>query len=155
MGKEEKFGENINTNGLDKNPQNINKEGRPKKIYTIIKEMGYSADDIKTAFNELGFYQINQLDKVSNDDTKPIIVRIVAKQFKLAYDDGNWNKIKEILEHVIGKPVQPIELPKEINIPPIKFFNTDDRNILEFSSAINLYKPDSEELSITKILNPN
>ena len=37
------------TNGLEKNPQNINRKGQPKKIYTVLKEKGYGAEDIKTA----------------------------------------------------------------------------------------------------------
>ena len=29
-------------NGFDKNPQNINQNGRPKKVVTKLKELGYS-----------------------------------------------------------------------------------------------------------------
>lgn len=68
--------------------------------------MGYSGDDIKTAFGELAFYDQEELETVCNDLSKPIIVRIVANQFKLALSKGDWNRIKEILEHVMGKPQQ-------------------------------------------------
>ena len=90
--------------GFDKNPQNINKGGRPKKIYTVIKEMGYSADDIKTAFGELAFYTLPELKKVYESEDQPVITRIIANQFFTALKKSDWNKIKEILEHVIGKP---------------------------------------------------
>lgn len=112
--------EKANTNGFDKNPQNIG-HGRKKKIYTILKEKGYSADDIKTAFGEIAFYNTEELSSIIDDNDKPIITRIVANQFKLALDKGDWNRIKEILEHTIGKPSQPLDLNGNINyIPPSK-----------------------------------
>lgn len=97
-----------NTNGFDKNPQNIG-GGRPLKIYSILKNKGYSKDDITTAFGELAFYTLNELKAVHKDESKPVITRIVANQFYLALSKGDWNKVKEILEHVIGKPTQKIE----------------------------------------------
>lgn len=98
-----------NTGGFHKNPQNINRKGRPKKIYTILKEKGYNGEDIKTAFGELAFYSVPELKKVKDDDKKPVIVRIVANQFVEALSKNDWNKIKEILEHVIGKPQTHID----------------------------------------------
>lgn len=99
---------NANTNGFKQNPQNIGK-GRPKKIYSVIKEMGYSADDIKTAFGELAFYSEDELKKIHADKSQPIITRIISNQFAKALKDANWNKIKEILEHVIGKPKEEVK----------------------------------------------
>lgn len=83
--------------------------GRKKKIYTILKEKGFSADDIKTAFGEMAFYTLKELKAVHTDESKPVIARIVANQFYLALKKGDWQKIKEILEHTIGKPSQYVE----------------------------------------------
>lgn len=102
------FGNKRNTNGFDKNPENIGK-GRKKKIYTILKEKGFSADDIKTAMGEMAFYTLPELKSVYDDEDKPVIARIVANQFYQALKKSDWNKIKEILEHVIGKPLQEVK----------------------------------------------
>ena len=80
------------------------KNGRKRKIYTILTEHGYSADDIKTAFSEMGWNNISDLKAIYEDETKPILIRIIANQFFQALKKSDWNKIKEILEHVIGKP---------------------------------------------------
>ena len=96
-----------NTFSSTNQPEN---RGRKKKIYSILKEKGYSADDIKTAFGELAFYTENEIEEISTDETKPIIARIVANQFFQALKAGDWNKIKEILEHVIGKPNQQTDI---------------------------------------------
>ena len=93
----------------------------PAKKYTniidkILKEHGYSAVDVKTAFGELAFYTVDELKAVHEDNTKPVITRIIANQFILALKKGEWNKVKEIMEHVIGKPTQPLQ----VGMPPPK-----------------------------------
>jgi len=98
-----------NTNGFDKNPENIGK-GRKKKILTILKEQGFSKDDVHTAFKELIWYNIGDLKEVFEDKEKPIILRIVANQLKLALQKGEMNRIKEIVEHTIGRPIQKTDI---------------------------------------------
>lgn len=78
-------------------------KGRKKKIQTILKEKGFSAEDVKCVFGKLAWYTVAELEKIFNDEKKPIIVRITAQQFFLALKVGNMTKIREIMEHVIGK----------------------------------------------------
>jgi len=82
--------------------------GRKKKIYTVLKEQGFSKDDIRSAFGELAWYSEDDLKDLSKDTSKPMITRIVAKQFLEAYKRKDWNKIRDIIEHTIGKPPQDI-----------------------------------------------
>ena len=123
---------NANTNGFKQNPQNIGK-GRKKKIYTVIKEMGYSADDIKTAFGELAFYTLDELKKVYEDESKPIITRIIANQFFTALKKSDWNKIKEILEHVIGKA----QSTTVVDLTQTAKINLTDKQIKDISDSID------------------
>jgi len=83
--------------------------GRKPKIYTVLKEMGYGAEDVKLAFGELAFYGTKDLQEVANDEERPIIVRIVASSFLEAYKNKDYVKVREIMEHIIGKAVQPSE----------------------------------------------
>ncbi len=84
--------------------------GRKKKIYTILKEKGFSPSDIKDSFGELAFYTIPELDELIADKEKPIIVIIVAKAMKKAMEDSDWSRIKEIMEHTIGKPDSKVDV---------------------------------------------
>ncbi len=108
MNKIENFRGKANTNGFKENPDNSNKEGRPKKIFTILKEKGYNKTDINIAFRELQWYSLDELENLHNDSTKPIITRIVANQFIQAHKKGDWSKIKDIIEMTIGKATQKI-----------------------------------------------
>lgn len=107
--------ENIINKGFDKNPQNINKKGRPKKIYTILKKGGYSKDDIRTVFFELQFYTIDELKNLVNRNDVPAIVLIVAKAISEAINKGEFHKVKEIIEQVIGKPDQNNQVGIDLN----------------------------------------
>lgn len=115
-----------------KKGQSGNPKGRPKKIYTVLKEKGFSGDDIKTAFGEMAWYTLKELKQVHKDEKKPVIMRIVANQFYLALSKGDWGKVKEILEHTIGKPTQGLEHSGKggQELPPIIFVQApeDDDN---------------------------
>jgi len=112
-----------NTNGFQKNPQNINRNGRPRKIYTIVKEMGFAPEDTIDAFKELVYYNLKDLDKIEKDESKPAIIRIIAAQLNEAYKRKDFSRAKEILEYVIGKPNQPVQISGGIG---------DSKHIIEF-----------------------
>ena len=102
-----------------------NPNGRPKKIYTILKEHGYSKDDIRSAFGELLFYTPAELESLSKRDNMPIIVLIVAKALKRALNRGDYRIIKDIMEQFIGKASLDLNIPsveqnKKIQIEIIK-----------------------------------
>lgn len=111
-----------------KKGQSGNPKGRPKKIYTILKEKGFSGDDVRTAFQEMAWYTLDELKAVHKDGKKPVITRIVANQFYLALTKGDWTKIKEILEHTIGKPTQKNEVSGKdgVQLPPIMFIQAKE-----------------------------
>jgi len=98
-----------NTNGFRQNPQNIGK-GRKKKIYTILKESGYTADDIKTIFGEIPFYTLRDAQEAVKDESYPLILRTIAHLMINAFKNGDYNKIKEIVEHFIGKAPASVDV---------------------------------------------
>lgn len=117
----ENFGDKRNTNGLDKNPSNINKAGRKpslkKQLSEIITEDGYITFDIK--------------DCTITDKTVTVQVtrerQIAAKLIEWAMSSKGSDSIKAIqliLEHLDGKPKQSVEISEPIEIKPA--FWSDD-----------------------------
>jgi len=94
---------------FEKNDSRINKAGRPKKIYTILKEQGFGKDDILTVFKELVWYTLPELKKMFDDISKPAIVRITANQIYTALKSSDMTKIKEIMQYSLGMPKQQVE----------------------------------------------
>lgn len=83
------------------NGQNTKLGGRKKLLSTIIKEHGYSKDDIKTAFIEVCFYTLNELKQVASDSKKPVIISIIASTFLTAYNTNDYKKIKSIIDYIL------------------------------------------------------
>ena len=96
--------------------QKINRKGRPLKIYTQLKKMGYTKDDIRSCFGELAFYKTNDLRELIEDDTKPHIVKMVARQLVAAFEEADWSKVRDIMEQVLGKAHQTKEMHVETTL---------------------------------------
>lgn len=97
---------------FDANPNNINRNGRPKsKTRLVIEELeaqgihGIRQIDVVDIYEQLLDSSRDQLTKIANDETKPMITRIASKQL-LAKD---WWKITaDMLDRVHGKPKQTV-----------------------------------------------
>lgn len=93
--------------------------GRPKKILTHIKDLGYHESEVKDTFKILLFYTINELLALSKDKDQPVIVLIVAKNLYKAAGSGKVSDIKDILESIIEKPTQKIESTNHSGLPAL------------------------------------
>lgn len=94
--------------------QSGNPSGRPKKIFTILKQSGYAKDEIKDAFHELGWLNEEELLKLSLNDDSPAIVKVVAAAYKQAIKKGDYRYVREIIEQVIGRPPQEMKIEGEM-----------------------------------------
>jgi len=88
--------------------RNVN--GRPKKIFNLIKESGYSKEDIRDAFDEIGWQTMDDLNEVMLDPNKPVILKVIAKAFLRGADKGDFRYVSEILTHVLGKPKEQVDV---------------------------------------------
>jgi len=86
-----------------------NPNGRPLKIYTILKKSGYSKDDIRAAFSEIPWSTDEELKAIYEDPSKPVIVKAIAHSLKKARDKGDYRYIKDIMEQIMGSPKQDID----------------------------------------------
>lgn len=86
-----------------------NPNGRPLKIYTILKRSGFSMDDIKEAYKEIAWQKKSDLEAIIKDDEKPIILKVLAQAFLKGGEKGDYRYINEIMQQAIGKPTEKIE----------------------------------------------
>lgn len=105
--------------------QVLNPTGRPKRIYNILKESGYSKDDIRDAFEEIGWQTIEELNDVLNDDSKPAILKVIARAFIKGAEKGDFRYVSEILMHVVGKPKEQSE-NKHLHKILVEYVNTNN-----------------------------
>ena len=114
-----------NVNGFQKNPQNINRNGRPRKmIADVIDELekqGIKAAtkaDIQDIYMRLINVEIPELEQIVKDPTQPVLVRIVGKNI---LSGKGFDIIEKMLDRSIGKAEQKMDITTggvALNIDP-------------------------------------
>ncbi len=122
-----------NTNGFQKNPQNINKTGANRKsIATVnvdLEANGYKAaskQDIIDCYLRLINIDLKELGDMVKDDSQPAMIRIVGKAI---LSGKGFDVIEKVLDRGIGRPDNKTDITtngNDINIPIIKFFNAEE-----------------------------
>lgn len=119
----ENFKGKENSNGFAKNPQNGNKNGRPKKWISLInaklKEKGFEPakkSEIEEVYLQLVNLPEENLKKLLLDKKQPMLVRIVIKN--ILDSKRGFDIVEKILDRAIGKPMQKMEteMKNEISI---------------------------------------
>ena len=116
-----------NVNGFQKNPQNINRNGRPRKIISdVIAELekqGIKAatkSEIQDIYLRLINMEIQELEQIVKDPTQPVLVRIVAKNI---LSGKGFDVIEKMLDRSIGKAEQKTDITTggvALNIDPFE-----------------------------------
>lgn len=116
-----------NVNGFQKNPQNINRKGRPRKmIADVIAELekqGIKAatkSDILDIYMRLINMEISELEQIVKDPKQPVLVRIVGKNI---LSGKGFDTIEKMLDRSIGKAEQKTDITTggaPLNIDPFE-----------------------------------
>ena len=108
--------------GFDKNPQNINRKGRPITMNKMIAELKKAGYERVTGGQVMEVYEIllgmdeAKLKEVIADDKQPMSLRIVGKS--MLTKEG-VKMIAEMMDRAHGKSKQSTELSGGLNITKI------------------------------------
>ena len=110
----ENYERTIKNKGFDKNPNNINRKGRPRRLVSSIiqdlKEKGIvqvKATDIVEAFEMLFNLESKEIAEIANNDSNPYFIRRVAKEM---LSGKGFDIIEMINDRLHGKPKQATEI---------------------------------------------
>jgi hypothetical protein len=121
--------------GFDVNPQNINRNGPPRKLFTIIKDCGYSKDDAREAMHQLAWLPIDELEKIFKDKNSPVIIKVIAHAFQKAILKGDYRYISEIIQQSIGKPTENVNANNSGEILIKVVYGNREGNTIEHTSS--------------------
>lgn len=105
-------------NGLDKNPQNINKDWPVNKklaeVLKFLKTEGYekiTKSDIEEVYTFMLWLSVWTIDQMSKDEWNPVLIRSVALYIRKWWQDG-LSTIEYVAKQALGPmqweaPVQP------------------------------------------------
>ena len=103
-----------NAKGFDKNPQNINRHGRPRRLVSLIiyelKEQGIESvkpNQIIDVFEMLFNLESKEIAEIANNDKNPYFIRRVAKEM---LSGKGFDIIERMIDRVHGKPKQATEI---------------------------------------------
>lgn len=137
------FGEKQNTNGFSKNPDNINKKGRPKKLIRMINSE-LTKEGYERATNEeivdaillilqLPITQVKEIAAVKQGDPEidkyPFYYKLIAKEL---LGNRGGDTLERLLDRAIGKSKESIDLTtkdKELPTPTINITNLSKDDI--------------------------
>ena len=110
----------IKNKGFDKNPNNINRKGRPRRLVSSIiqdlKEKGIvqvKATDIVEAFEMLFNLESKEIAEIANNDKNPYFIRRVAKEM---LSGKGFDIIDRMIDRVHGKPKQATDITGQIDV---------------------------------------
>jgi len=128
--------------GFDKLPNNINKNGRPRKtINSVNKELEEqgikpaTANEIKDIYLRLINMEMAELKILVEDLKQPALIRIVGK--KILSDKG-FDIIDKMLDRAIGKAQQAVDVTtngKELTQSPYDLSKLSVKALKELQNA--------------------
>ena len=116
-------------NGFDKNPQNINRKGRPRLLTSIIadlKKEGYErvdATQVQEAYEILLQLPQGKIVEYLNSVETPMFMRVVAKAM---LSSKGVDMIEKMIDRAHGKAIVKADVKVETNVKQIfKIGNTE------------------------------
>ena len=110
--------DNPNTSGLIpfKPGQSGNPLGRPRKLVTQLKDMGYKLSEINDTYMTLTSMTVDEIKDVYENENATVLERTLAKALYNGLQKGSLYNLETILTRALGKPVETQQVKQEINL---------------------------------------
>ena len=105
--------------GFDTHPERINKEGRPRKYVSLLKEQGYKLSEINDSIQALMSMDEEELRAVSLNDAATVLEKTVAKAMLKSLSNGSLFSLDTLLTRVYGKPKEQVDIKSDNKIEVI------------------------------------
>jgi hypothetical protein len=109
----------IEGQGFHTNPERINKEGRPRKYVSLLKEQGYKLSEINDSIQALMSMDEEELRAVSLNDAATVLEKTVAKAMLKSLSNGSLFSLDTLLTRVYGKPKEQMDIKTDNKIEVI------------------------------------
>jgi len=102
--------ENIANQGFHTNPERINKNGRPRKFISTLKEQGYKLSEINDTLMALLSMDMKELKEAFENPKATVLEKAVAGAIKKSIEKGSLYNIETIITRAMGKPKEQVDL---------------------------------------------
>jgi hypothetical protein len=98
------------------NDERINKEGRPKKFTTLLKEHGYSLSEVNDSIQAIMSMNEVEIKEVLKNTDATMLEKTVAKAIIKSYEKGSLYSMDTLMNRVYGKPKEEVNATIEAKI---------------------------------------
>jgi hypothetical protein len=88
--------------------QSGNPNGRPRKFVCVLKEIGYTKQDIEQTIKNMIGMTLSDLQKIVADDDSVIINRTIANALIKSLSKGSLYSIETLISRMYGVPTQTV-----------------------------------------------
>lgn len=125
-----------------KGDKRINKNGRPRKWISEMKDTGYSLSEITDAIQVMVSLEPSKLEEVRTNPNSTVLEITIASAIIKSIEKGDLTSLETLLSRVFGKPKQQVDVDAKVDITShvikLKFGNIDgqeDQGAQEESSS--------------------
>jgi predicted transcriptional regulator len=102
--------------GFDKYPERINREGRPKKYVTLLRESGYKLSEVNDTIQTIMAMDLEELKAVWDNPKATVLEKTIANALKKSLEKGSLYSIDTLLNRVYGKPKETSQVTTDSRI---------------------------------------
>jgi hypothetical protein len=103
-------------NGFDAYPERINREGRPRKYVSLLKEQGYKLSEVNDAIQALMSMDAEELKAVLDNPKATILELTIAAAMIKSLKNGSLYSMETLLTRVYGKPKETQQVQSDSRI---------------------------------------
>jgi hypothetical protein len=113
--------------GFDKYPDRINKNGRPRKYVSLLKDAGYKVSEINDTIQNMMAMDVQELKEVYDNPKGTILEKTIANAMVKSLQKGSLYSLETLLTRVYGKPKETSSVE---NTGKVEFVITKGKTIL-------------------------
>ena len=106
----------IEGQGFHTNPERINKEGRPRKYVSLLKEQGYKLSEINDTIQAMMSMDMDELNAVYKNPSSTIMEKTIANAMNKSLQKGSLYSLETLMTRVYGKPKEQIDMKSDNKI---------------------------------------
>lgn len=100
--------------GFDSHPERINRNGRPKKYVTLLKEQGYKLAEINDTIQAMLSMDLEELKEVWQNPKATVLEKTIANAMRKSLEKGSLYSIETLLSRVYGKPKETADVNQTV-----------------------------------------
>lgn len=102
-----------------KKGQSGNPKGKPRKLATQIKDIGYTKSEAAETINVLLAMTLDELKEIFENKNSTILEKTIANALRKSLEKGSLYSIDTLLSRTHGKPTESVDINQTIIEQPL------------------------------------